>query len=137
VRRELEERYEENQQAYLEKDLAKIMTLRTPDFHTVTADGQTRDRHAMAHYIEGLLNGIERWNDLSLSIDSLTVSGDTARAIVRQYVDRRALRPDNRYHRVQTWVTQRETWLRTPEGWRMWRVDNLRDQRRLVDGKAE
>ena len=75
--------------------------------------------------------------DVVAIIDSLTLRGDTASAIVSQYLDRRALRPDNQYHRVQTWVTQRETWLRTSSGWRMWRVDQLRNQRRLVDGREQ
>jgi hypothetical protein len=46
-----------------------------------------------------------------------------------------ALRLDNQVHRVETWVTQRETWVRHDGTWLMWRVDQLRDQRRQVDGK--
>jgi hypothetical protein len=36
---------------------------------------------------------------------------------------------------VETWVTQRETWIRTRGEWLMWRVDQLRNQRREVDGR--
>jgi hypothetical protein len=45
------------------------------------------------------------------------------------------LRPDNQVHHVQTWVTQRETWLRRDDRWLLWRVDRLRNQRRLVEGR--
>ena len=135
VRKELEALYERNTNAFLRWDLAAIMALRAPDFHTVTPDGKTQDRAAMATYIQGILNGIKKWNRVTFSIDSLRVSGDTAFAIVAQHVDRMALRPDNAVHHVQTWVTQREIWIRSRDGWLMWRVDQLRDQRRMVDGQ--
>jgi hypothetical protein len=113
------------------------MGLRAPDFHTLTPDGTVRDRAAMEQYTIGLLNGVKKWNELTLTIDSLSLAGDTAIAIVSQHLDRMALRPDNQVHHVETWVTQRETWVKSSAGWLMWRVDQLRDQRRLVDGQAQ
>ena len=135
VRRELEQRYEENTRAFLAKDLAAIMALRTDDFHAVTPDGVVSNRAQMEERTRGFLNGIERWIATSVAIDSLEVSGDLARAVVRQHADRMALRPDGRIHHVETWVTQRETWRRTAAGWKLYRVDNVRDQRRLIDGQ--
>jgi hypothetical protein len=54
---------------------------------------------------------------------------------VSQHLDRMALRPDNAVHHVLTWVTQRETWIRNRGEWLMWRVDQLRNQRRVIDGR--
>jgi ketosteroid isomerase-like protein len=136
TRAQLEQWYAENIEAFRRWDLPGIMSLRAPDFHTVTPDGLRRDRAAMERYTEGLLNGIKKWNTLTFTIDSLRVLGDTAVAIVSQHVDRMALRPDNQVHHVQTWVTQRETWIRSGTRWLLWRVDQLRDQRRLVDGRS-
>ena len=135
VRKEIEAWYEQNTNAYVKHDLAAIMALRAPDFHTITPDGTRQDRAGMERYIEGLLNGIKKWNRLTFTLDTLRVNQDTAIAIVSQHVDRMALRPDNAVHHVETWVTQRETWIRAGGKWLMWRVDQLRNQRRLVDGK--
>jgi ketosteroid isomerase-like protein len=137
VRAELERLYAENAAAYKRWDVPAIMALRAPDFHSITPDGRTNDRAAMETYITGLLNGIKKWNETTFAIDSLSVVGDTAFAIVRQYADRMALRPDNQVHHVQTWVTQRETWIRSNGRWLMWRVDQLHDQRRWVDGRPQ
>lgn len=137
VRREIEQWYDENTRAFRAKDVDAIMALRTEDFHSVTPDGTVNDRAAMEHYTVGLLNGIERWISLSFDIDSLEVSDDLARAIVRQHLVRLALRPDGLVHHVETWATQRETWRRTPAGWKLYRVDSVRDQRRLVDGQPD
>ena len=135
VRAELVRLYEENAEAYKRGDLAAVMRLRAPDFHALTPDGLRRDRATMEQYMQGVMNGIRKWNTQTFTIDSLHVVGDTALAIVSQHLDRMALRPDDQVHHVETWVTQRETWVRHEGGWRMWRVDQLRNQRRLVDGK--
>ena len=89
----------------------------------------------MENYITGFLNGVKKWYSVSFAIDSLRVSGDTAFVVVRQHVDREALRPDNLVHHVETWVRQRESWIRVRGKWLLWRVDQVRDQRRLVDGQ--
>src|SRR6185436_93632 len=135
VRKQLEVEYEKNRQAFFRKDVDAIMALRDTGFFTVPPDSQRHDRAWMRQYTEGLLNGIERWIDVTLVIDSLELVGNEARAIVRQHADRMALRPDGKVHHVETWVIQRETWIRRSDGWKLYRVDNLRDQRRLVDGK--
>jgi ketosteroid isomerase-like protein len=135
IRTELVRLYAQNTEAYKLGDLAGVMRLRAPDFHTLSPDGSRRDRLAMEQYIQGIMNGIRQWNAMTLTIDSLHVVGDTAFAIVSQHLDRMALRADNQVHHVETWVTQRETWVRHDGKWLMWRVDQLRDQRRLVDGK--
>ena len=137
VRREIEQWYDDNKRAFLAEDVDAIMGLRTEDFHTVTPDGTVQDRAAMEHYTIGFLNGIDRWISTDFDIDSLEVTGDLARAVVRQHLVRMAIRPDGLVHHVETWATQDETWRRTPDGWRLYRVDSVRDQRRLVDGQPD
>jgi len=135
IRLALERRYAENSAAFLSKDLGAVMALRAPDFQTVTPDGTVRDRAAMESYTQGIMNGVKEWKAIDFTIDSLRVVGDTAFAIVSQHLDRMALRPDNQVHHVETWVTQREAWVRHGTRWLLWRVDQLRNQRRLVDGE--
>ena len=137
VRREIELWYDENNRAFRAEDVNAIMALRTQDFHTVTPEGRVQDRAAMEQYTVGFLNGIERWISLSFDIDSLELSGDLARAVVRQHLVRMALRPDGLVHHVETWATQNETWRRTADGWKLYRVDEVRDLRRLVDGQPD
>lgn len=137
ARREIEQWYDDNKRAFLAEDVDAIMGLRTEDFQTVTPDGTVQDRAAMEHYTIGFLNGVDRWISMDFDVDSLEVTGDLARAVVRQHLVRMALRPDGLVHHVETWATQDETWRRTPDGWRLYRVDSVRDQRRLVDGQPD
>lgn len=137
VREELERAYAANQKGFLEKNVDAIMALRTPDFHTVGPDGSQRDWEAMRLYTVGFLNGIDRWIELTMAIDSLDVQTDQAIVTMKQHLDRMALREDGKVHHVETWATQREIWKRTPDGWKLWQVDQVRDQRGLIDGKPE
>ena len=135
VRSELEQAYARNRAAFLARDVAAVMALRTDDFHSVTPDGQTHDRAAMEGYSRNFLAGVERWITIEEEIESIELNGNEAAATVRQHVARMQLRNDNRVHHVETWVIQREVWRRTPDGWKLARVDSIRDQRRLVDGQ--
>jgi hypothetical protein len=91
----------------------------------------------MERRTRGFLNGIDGWIATTMEIDSLDVSGDLTRAVVRQHADRMALRPDGKIHHVETWVTQNETWRRAAAGWKLYRVDSIRDQRRIIDGQPD
>lgn len=135
VRAELDRLYVVNAEAFMRGDVRALMELRADDFHTIAGDGTARDRAAMREYMQGIINGVRKWNQITFVIDTLDVAGDTAVAVIWQFLDRMALRPDNQVHHVQTWVTQRETWLRQRNRWLLWRVDQVRNQRRLVDGK--
>ena len=135
VRAELEQAYARNRAAMLAKDVAAAMALRTEDFHSIGPDGRTNDRATMEGYIRNFLAGVQRWIAIEEEIQDIELNGNEAAATVRQHLIRMQLRSDNRVHHVETWVTQRETWRRTPEGWKMARVDQIRDQRRLVDGQ--
>jgi ketosteroid isomerase-like protein len=131
----IEEGYRRNTAALLAKDIKAVMALRTEDFHSIAPDGKRLDRAAMEAYTGGFLNGVDRWIELSFEIESLTLDGREADAITRQHAVRMQLRNDNKIHHVETWVTQRERWRLTSEGWKLAKVDDIRDQKRLVDGQ--
>jgi ketosteroid isomerase-like protein len=135
VRQELETWYAENRDAFQVEDLAAIMALRTSDLHAITPDGSVHSRSEMEQATRALLDAVDRWIEQSVDIDSLVVSDGEARAVVRQHLVRMARRSDGLIHHVETWVTQREVFRCTPEGWKLHQVDGIRDQRRLVDGQ--
>jgi hypothetical protein len=71
---------------------------------------------------------------LSLTLMT-TLAGDTAHAVVEQRTIRRQRLPDGTLHEIRTSVVQRESWIRTGQGWLMWRVDQIQPGQTLVDGK--
>jgi hypothetical protein len=79
--------------------------------------------------------GIVRFDSLSETITALTLAGDTAHAIVDQRTVRQQRLNDGALHEVRTSVVQRESWIRTPLGWLLWRVDQIQPGETLVDGR--
>ena len=135
VRRALVARYAENEAGFFARDPDRVMLLRHPEFHTITPDGKVSTREQMYERTRAFIGRIERFDSLTETITSLALEGDTAHAIVDQRTVRRQRFPDGALHEVRTSVVQREAWKNTPEGWMLWRVDQIRPGATLIDGK--
>jgi hypothetical protein len=135
VTQQLEARYAENEAGFFARDPDRVMRLRHPAFHTITPDGAISTREQMYDRTRNFIGRIERFDSLSEKITALTLSGDTAHAIVDQRTVRQQRLPDGALHQVQTSVVQRESWVRTVTGWLLWRVDQIQPGQTLVDGK--
>lgn len=134
VRKALEAWYEQNTEAFKQKDVAAVMALRTDDFHTILPNGTKNTRTDMQAYTVRLLGMIEKWISLDFQIGTIDVQGEFASADVTQKTVRMQRLADGKLHKVEASAVQRETWKKTEEGWKMYRVDNIRDTGILVDG---
>lgn len=141
VRKAIEAWYEQNIKAFRKKDAAAIMALRAADFHTVLPDGRKNTRADMQAYTERLLGMIEKFETLDFQIGAIELQerfgdapGEFASALVTQKTVRTQRLPDGQIHTVESGAVQRETWKKTPEGWKLYRVDNIRDAGLYIDG---
>jgi hypothetical protein len=135
VKRELAARYRENEAGFFARDPDRVMLLRHPDFHAITPDGKRSTREQMYERTRAFIGRVERFDAITETITSLTLAGDTAHAIVEQTTKRQQRFPDSTLHEIRTSVVQRESWIRMPKGWFMWRVDQIQPGQTLVDGK--
>lgn len=135
VRKALVDWYDRNVAAFRAKDVAAIMALRTEDFHTLTSDGKVNTRAAMQAYTQRFLDRIDHFISQDFQIGTIDVQGNLASADVTQKTIRMQRLPDGTLHKVEAGVVQRETWKKTPEGWKLYRVDNIQDEYVLVDDK--
>ena len=135
VRSELEARYAENEAGFFARDPDRVMRLRHADFHTILPDGRVNTREMMYERTRQFIGRVERFDSLSEQIVDLTLVGDTAHAVVAQSTVRQQRLPAGELHEIRTSVVQRESWVRTADGWMMWRVDEVRPGETLVDGK--
>jgi hypothetical protein len=135
VREELAARYAENEAAFFARDADRVMRLRHPAFHTITPDGNVSNRQQMYQRTRAFIDRIERFDSLTEEITALTLTGDTAHAIVLQRTVRQQRLNDDLLHEIRTSVVQRESWIRTSKGWLFWRVDQIQPGETLVDGR--
>ena len=131
VRREIEEAYARLGRAVDARDHAAFQALRVPEFATIPPDGVPKPAAGMAERARGLLQAIQPPVTTTNDVLELTVRGEDAIATVRQKFTRRQPVPgDEKLHEIHTQVTQRETWTRTPGGWKLAFVDEVRDHMR-------
>lgn len=127
VRRAIFAAYEKLADAVNTKDFDAFQALRTDDFATIPPDSPPRNAEFMAARARGLLAGIQPPIKTRNDILTLTLRGDEAIATVRQHFSRSQPNAQGVVRRVETSVTQRETWRRTPDGWKLTFVDEVRD----------
>lgn len=135
VRKAVEDWYARNMEAFRTKDVAAIMALRTDDFHTITPDGKVNTRADMEVRTKGFLDRIDHFISQDNQIGTIELEGDLASADVTQKTVRMQRFPDGTLHKVEAGVVQRETWKKTAEGWKLYRVDKIRGDYVLVDDK--
>lgn len=136
VRKELEAQYRKLADAHDRRDLKAIVALKTADFLAVFPDGRVGDSIVMEQYSREFLERNLPPYNIRITIQSLTVSENKLIAVAEVVQEATRYRDlEGKRRKVDTSVVQRETWSRTPEGWKLKVVDSVRDQKRFVDGK--
>jgi ketosteroid isomerase-like protein len=136
VRKAIEEWYDRNIAAFNAKDVAAIMDLRTDDFHTITPDGKVNTRADMEARTRLFVGRIDHFICQDFKIGTIEVEGNLASAYITQRTVRMQRFPDGTLHKVEAGAVQRETWKKTAAGWKLYKVDDIRDDGLLVDDKS-
>lgn len=136
VRRELAAQYKKLAEAHDRKDLKAIIALKTSDFHAVFTDGRVGDSKLMEQYSKEFLERNQPPFNLRFTIQNLTVSYNKLIAVAEIFQEAARYQDlAGKRRKVETSVIQREIWAKTPDGWKLKSVDNVRDQKKCVDGK--
>jgi hypothetical protein len=136
VRAALERRYDELARATERRDLAAFLAVRHETFHSVLPDGRMAGPMDMAQYSTQFFAGILPPVTVRFTIRALSVSVDGTIAAAEVFQEMSRFREiEGRRQKLETTVVQRETWIRTKDGWKLKLVDNVRDQTRRIDGK--
>ena len=134
VRAEIEEAYAQLARAIEGKNFDAFQATRVAEFATIPPNGVPSLGSRMADRARGMLERIQPPISTTNDILELTVRGDDAIATVRQKFTRMQM-VQGTPHTIHTEVTQRETWTRTREGWKLLFVDEVRDHLTLDDGR--
>ena len=134
VRRALEEMYAKIAEAQRNKDIEALRATRTPDFSVDMQNGQKWDLETSLNYSRAGFAQVESNISISNTIESLDVQDDIAVAVVHQRWSRMQMKAGN-VRRVDTEAIQTETWVKTPDGWRLKHISEIKPGAWYVDGK--
>ena len=137
VRRELEATYAKVAEAYRNKDIKAFMDDKTADFTARSLNGNVATREQVEAGVRQRMGRIKRLNYLKVKLKELTVTGDVAVAITTQEFSRVvADAQGNERTVVSKGTTHRDTWVKTPAGWKIKTVEELTQGKELIDGRA-
>ena len=127
VRHEIDEQLQIGAEATRTEDIAAYMDGLPADFVIYDESGEVISREQQRTNILRDWAVIPETIDIEVGIDSLGVSGDSVATVYTwQRWLRTMLRPDRPGHdTVLTTQRHRETWRPTPDGWRLYEVDEL------------
>jgi len=132
----LNSRYKALAKAMDGRDLKKILSFKTSDFHAIGPDGRVLDNITMEEYSRQFItNNIPPYNTKN-TILNLRLSDNRIVAVVdvlQESVRKRDLL--GKIREVKTSVLQTETWIFINKQWKLKLVDNVHDQKRFIDGK--
>jgi acetyl esterase/lipase len=124
ARREIQAAIDRSIEADRRHDVAARLELLTPDFEIVTLDGRVLRRAEVERGIVSFQQStIALGPATRTTIEKIRVDGDVATVLTNQHLVRMVRGPGgNPVERVSN-IRHRETWLRTPAGWKAKRVE--------------
>jgi hypothetical protein len=131
--------YDVLERAFAAADLAAILATRDPAFEVFGPQGQHDDFERMAEYARQWFVTNKPPVVVRFTIESVEhLSGNEVAVRVLQRASRYQER-EGKLRRVEHEVRQRETWIRTPAGWRVRKVDeiDLANRKGWIDGELE
>ena len=130
----IESQYQQLAEAIRRNDVEGILALQAPGFSSRNPNGNVFDFAAMERYTRRLAAAVDSVIHIRNVIRNFEERGDTSVADVCQEFSRLQRLGDDRRHRIDTSVLQRETWVHRADGWKRLNVTNEHGMRWFVDG---
>jgi len=140
IQKEIQAEYDRLASASNRQDIDAVLSFRLPTFEAFGPQGQHNNAAEMAEYTRNwLLVQNKPPIDVKFTIQSVELRSEKEAAVkVLQRASRYQDREGKRVH-VEHEVVQRETWVRTPQGWKLRMVDqiDMANRKRWVDGQLQ
>jgi ketosteroid isomerase-like protein len=125
ARKTLESQYSSYRNAMLRRDTPAIMKMLTEDFTWHLLDGKVLSRRQTQDELRGYFGSVKSVEDMTITVQKLTVHGNTATALVTEKVTA-VTQDEKKPVRTTTTERYREHWLKTREGWKIQRTHVLK-----------
>lgn len=119
-----------------QKNVEGLLRQMTPDFLYKTKEGQILSKQAVELLIRQDFARIQTVHLRTTQIQSIQVTGNIARAVTRERTVFTATDPQGKPTKMDIRATTRDTWVKTPQGWRV-KMTEVLDEQRFVDGKPQ
>src|SRR5581483_9885395 len=116
------------------KNIDELAALYASDMTVIGLKGEQTNREQSLNYSRAAFSAVVREIHTTNVILSLRLCGDRATARVLQQWSR-IQKVAGKDRRLDTAAVQDETWIETPDGWKRWRIEEIRPGAWFVDDK--
>jgi hypothetical protein len=106
----------------------------TSDFRGTSENGRTLSREDAVAGLHQVAIGAARFIGQEYGILKLTVKGNQAAVLYKGHTTAVADDPQANTHKIEAMTTVRDTWVKTPEGWKT-RLSEILASKTLLDGR--
>ncbi|MDW8103709.1 MAG: nuclear transport factor 2 family protein [Armatimonadota bacterium] len=128
--------YEKTVRYTRQKNVDGLLRQMTADFLYKTKEGQILNKQTVELLIRQDFARIRTINLRTTQIQRIQITGNTARVVTRERTVFTAPDVQGKPQKVDIRATTRDTWVKTPQGWRV-RMTEVLDEQRFVDGKPQ
>jgi ketosteroid isomerase-like protein len=139
VEREIRAQYDKLERAFGARDADAIFALRSADFETFAPDGHHDTAENMKEYTRRWFANNQPPIEVHFTLTSFDIRSASEVAVMTIQRASRYQQRDGKLRHVEHEVTQRETWVRTADGWRIRKVDqiDLAHRKQWIDGELQ
>ncbi len=134
--REIRAEYAKTVQYTKQKNVEGLLRQMTADFLYKTPNGQVMSKQMVEQAMREQFRMIQKVDKRTTTIKRIEVKGNTARATTEEVLAFTFLDAQGKPHKVYTRARTRDTWVKTPQGWKVKMTEALSEET-TVDGKKQ
>lgn len=119
-----------------QKNVDGLLRQMTPDFLYKTKEGQILNRQTVELLMRQDFARIQTIHTRTTQIQRIQVTGNVAQVVTRERTVFTATDPQGKPVKMDLRATTRDTWVKTPQGWRV-KITEVLDEQRFMDGKPQ
>lgn len=132
--RQIRAEYAKTVQYSKQKNVDGLLRQMMPDFLYKTAKGQVMNRQMVEMAMREQFRLMQSIQKRTTTIKKMEIKGDTARVTTEEELAFTFVDAQGKPHKAYSKATTRDTWVKTPQGWKVKMTESL-SETTYVDGK--
>ncbi|GIV21118.1 MAG: hypothetical protein KatS3mg023_2869 [Armatimonadota bacterium] len=119
-----------------QKNVEGLLRQMAPDFLYRTKRGEILNKQMVEAMMRAQYAQIKSVDKRTTRIQKMDIKGNTARVTTQEEIAVTIVDAQGKPHKVVSRATTRDTWIRTPQGWKV-KMTEVLDEETFIDGKRQ
>jgi ketosteroid isomerase-like protein len=134
--REIRAQYARTVQYSKQKNVEGLLRQMAPDFLYKAKNGNVMNKQMVEQAMRAQYALIQSVDKRTTTIKKMEIKGNTARVITQEELAVTMVDAQGKPHKVVSKATTRDTWVKTPQGWKV-KMTEILDEQTTIDGKPQ